>query len=139
MSENGTLKCVMILDEDLPAGLSVNTAGVLALTLGDKMGQIIGPDVTDGSGRAHLGITTMPIPILKAGAETVREIRLQASELDELMLVDFTDAAQSTKTYEDYTRKIEAIPTEELSYLGLALYGDKKRINKLTGSLPLLR
>ncbi|MBA2442265.1 MAG: DUF2000 domain-containing protein [Rubrobacter sp.] len=129
----------MILDEDLPAGLSVNTAGVLALTLGDKMGQIIGPDVTDGSGRAHLGITTMPIPILKAGAETVREIRLQASELDELMLVDFTDAAQSTKTYEDYTRKIEAIPTEELSYLGLALYGDKKRINKLTGSLPLLR
>lgn len=139
MSENGALKCVMIIDEDLPGGLSVNTAGVLALTLGNKIGQIIGPDVTDGSGRAHLGITTMPIPILKAKAETVRDVRLQASESEDLMLVDFTDAAQTTKTYEDYTRKIEGVPTEELSYLGLALYGDKKQVNKLTGSLPLLR
>ncbi len=139
MSENGTIKCVMIIDESLPAGLAVNTAGVLALTLGSKIEEIVGSNVTDGSGREHLGITTMPIPILKAKSDIVREIRLKASEEDDLMLVDFTDAAQTTKTYEDYTQKIASVPTEKLSYLGVALYGDKKRVNRLTGSLPLLR
>ena len=139
--EDGQAKCVMVLDEDLPAGLLANTAGVLALTLGRRLDSIIGPDVVDGSGRSHAGITTIPIPILKANGDTVKGIRLKAEEAadDLLLVVDVTDAAQTTKTYDDYTEKIAAVPSEGLKYLGVALYGDKKPVNKLTGSLPLLR
>ena len=137
--ENGKAKCVMVLDEGLPAGLLANTAGVLALTLGRRLDAIVGPDVVDGSGRSHAGITTIPIPILKAEGGVVRDIRLKAEETADLLVVDVTDAAQTTKTYDDYTEKIAGVPSEELKYLGVALYGDKKPVNKLTGSLPLLR
>ena len=51
----------------------------------------------------------------------------------------FTDVAQTSRTYEEHTKKMAASPPEELEYLGVALHGDKKLVNKLTGSLPLLR
>jgi hypothetical protein len=136
---NAAVKCVMVIDDDLPRGLAVNAAGVLALTLGRRVESIVGPDVTDGSGSEHVGITTIPIPILKADAAQLRQIRLQAGDLEGLLVVDFTDAAQTTTTYDDYTRKIADMPTDRLAYLGVALYGPKKHVNKLTGSLPLVR
>lgn len=131
-------KCVMVLDETLPAGLAVNTAGVLAITLGREVGEMVGTEVVDGSGERHAGITTVPVPVLKADREELREIRSRAGEED-LLVVDFTDAAQTSKTYEEYTQKMASTSSDQLGYLGVALYGDKRQINKLTGSLPLLR
>ena len=132
-------KCVMVLDDALPQGLAANAASVLALTLGRHIDAIIGPDVVDASGATHTGITTTPIPILVAPSEDVRLIRLQADQLDGLFIVDFTDAAQSTTTYQAYTKRIGSVPTDRLKYLGVALYGAKRPVNKLTGSLPLMR
>ncbi len=134
--KEGHDKCVMVLDETLPVGLAVNTAGILALTLGREIGEV-GPDVVDGSGKLHAGITTVPLPVLKASGEVLRDLRRRAEEED-LLVVDFTDAAQTSKTYEDYERKIAAVSTEQLNYLGVAFYGAKKPVNRLTGSLPLL-
>ncbi len=134
----GQDKCVMVLDETLSVGLAVNTAGVLALTLGRELDRVVGPDVVDGSGRPHAGITTVPIPALKASGEALRDLRRRAEDED-LLVVDFTDAAQTSKTYADYERKIAVISTEQLNYLGVALYGAKKPVKRLTRSLPLLR
>lgn len=66
------MKCVMVIDADLPAGLIANTAAVLALTLGKEIEGIIGPTVKDGSGHPHEGITTIPIPILKGNSQKLR-------------------------------------------------------------------
>lgn len=132
-------KCVIVMDQSLPVGLTANTAAILALTLGRRVDTIVGPDVADGSGAVHAGITTVPVPILKAESEAIKDIRLRGSKQEGLLLVDFTDAAQTTKTYEDYTEKVSSVPSDELKYLGVALYGDKKVVDRLTGSLPLLR
>lgn len=132
-------KCVMVLDEQLPIGLAVNTAAVLALTLGSRMEALIGPDVMDGSERVHVGITTLPIPILKADVEALKRLWARANESETVFVVDFTDAAQTSHTYEIYTRRIGEARADQLRYLGLALYGKKETINKLTGNLPLLR
>lgn len=135
------MKCVMVIDIDLPMGLIANTAAVLALTLGKKIEGIIGPKVKDGSGHTHTGITTTPIPILKGNSLKIKELRekVYAEEFSDLFIVDFSNAAQTTKNYEEYTKKISTFLTSDLEYLGLALYGDKKKVNKLTGSMGLLR
>lgn len=135
------LKCVMIIDADLPTGLIANTAAVLALTLGNKINGIIGPSVQDGSGHPHLGITTTPIPILKSDSVKIKELRekLYTEAFSELLVVDFSNAAQTTKNYEEYTQKIATFSLNDLEYLGLALCGDKKKVSKLTGSMGLLR
>jgi len=83
--DSGAEKCVLIIDEQLPAGLAVNTGVVLAFTLGSRLAALIGPDVLDGSGQIHPGITTLPFPILKARADQIKAIRLRAGEMESLL------------------------------------------------------
>lgn len=54
-------------------------------------------------------------------------------------VVDFSDLAQSCKTYEEFIDKMACITESELHYFGIALCGAKKKINKLTGNMALLR
>lgn len=134
-------KCVIIVDAELPTGLIANTAAVLSLTLGKKIDDIIGIDNFDESGVCHIGITTTPIPILKSTTKEIIEVKNKIESIidNNLLIVDFSNVAQMTKTYEEYTQKLALTKSEDLIYLGLALYGDKKTINKLTGSMGLLR
>lgn len=134
-------KCVMVIDENLSTGLIANASAVLALTLGKEVEGIIGPAVEDGSGHSHVGITTTPIPILKGDASIIKDLRekLYAEEFSDVLVVDFSNAAQTTKDYGEYTEKIATFSGNDLEYLGLALYGQKKKVNKLTGSMGLLR
>ncbi|WP_245676682.1 DUF2000 domain-containing protein [Bacillus solimangrovi] len=135
------MKCVIVIDASLSTGLIANTAAVLSLTLGEKIDGIIGPDVLDRSGNVHIGITTIPIPILKGDLATIRELRnkVELENFSDVLVVDFSNVAQITNSYDGYTKKISKVDCHELDYLGIALYGEEKKVNKLTGSLGLLR
>ncbi|MCB7429972.1 DUF2000 domain-containing protein, partial [Erysipelatoclostridium ramosum] len=47
--------------------------------------------------------------------------------------------AQTCNVYEDWIVKAKNLPENQFHYLGIGLYGDKKKINRLCGSLPLYR
>ncbi len=132
-------KCVIILDQDLPIWLLANSSAVLALTLGKNVDGILGRDIEDGSGEKHEGITNTVLPILKTEKDNLTTIREKANGIDNVLVVDFSDVAQRTKNYSDYATQLKATKSEDLRYLGIALYGDKQAINSLTGNLPLLR
>ena len=134
-------KCVMIIDESLPLGVIANTAGILGMTLGKEMPGIVGEDVKDLDGNEHLGIVGIPVPILRGTPEVMKGIRerLFEPEFQGLTVVDFSDLAQGCVTYDDYIGKMGEAPERSLKYLGIAVCGDKKKVNKLTGSMPLLR
>ena len=88
-----------------------------------------------------LGIIEFPVPILKGSPETIKKIRekLYQPEFQDLSVVDFSDLAQSCKTYDEFIEKISQVPESSLQYFGLAICGSKKKVNKLTGNMPLLR
>lgn len=134
-------KCVMVIDEALPLGIIANTAAILGTTLGKKQPDLVGDDVVDKSGNEHLGIVEIPVPILKGNARLIKEIRerLYETEFKDLLTIDFSDVAQGCKTYDDFMDKLSETTESELQYLGIALCGSKKLVNKLTGSIPLLR
>ena len=136
---DGAVKCVIIISEALPVGLAVNAAGVLAATLGRRVESLVGADVVDGSGEKHAGLVRIPIPVLKADEEAIRDVRSRASGVEGLLVVDVTETAQSSRTYEEYEDRMALTRGDSLGYLGVALYGEKRSVNKLTGSLPLLR
>ena len=54
-------------------------------------------------------------------------------------MVDFSDVAQKINVYEEFEKKTAETPESEHAYYGIALFGDKKKVNRLTGMLPLLR
>lgn len=132
------IKCVILLDTDLPLGLLANTAAVLSLSIG-RFFQIVGEDIPDASGNVHVGLTMLPVPILKSSASDLMALRRIAAQTSDVTTIDVTDAAQTTKNYADYRAKLGSTSSDKLSYLGLALYGKKKVVNSLTGSLGLLR
>ncbi len=135
------MKCVILIDESLPLGLIANCASVLSLSLGKEVDGLVGHDLEDIQNRIHVGITTMPIPILKSNALELKELReiLFDEKYQEVLVIDFTNVAQSTKTYEDYSNAIRSTTLDRLEYLGIAIYGTKKVVNKLVGSIGLLR
>lgn len=131
----------MIIDEQLPIGLVANTAAILGVTLGKLYPEGIGEDIYDSTGNKHLGIVNFPIPILKTSKEqlqTIRESISQQSDQD-VTIIDFSDVAQITNSYEQYRQTLESIAPEKLAYFGICLKGKKKLINKVAGSLPLYR
>ncbi len=134
-------KCVMVIDEHLPLGLITNTAAIMGITLGQRMPEVVGADVTDKSGRPHLGIIEFPVPILKAPPEAIKTLRekLYQPEFRDVTAVDFSDLAQRCKTYGEFMERMAQSEEADLQYFGVALCGAKKLVNKLTGSMPLLR
>ena len=134
-------KCVMIIDENLPLGIIANTAAIMGITIGKRMPDVVGTDVVDKTGNEHLGIIGFPVPILKGNPVLIKEIREKLYEPDysDLMVVDFSELAQGCKTYDEFIGKMHLVEEKELEYLGIAICGSRKKVNKLTGSMPLLR
>ena len=134
-------KCVIVVDENLPLGIIANTAAILGITMGMKMPDVVGNDVLDLEGNAHIGIIQFPVPILKGNTKILKKLRTRLFEpqFSELTVVDFSDLAQGCKTYNEFIGKMANTSESRLNYIGIAVCGNKKQINKLTGSMPLLR
>jgi hypothetical protein len=134
-------KCVMVIDSELPIGLIANTSAILGVTLGKHMPEYVGADVSDASGKVHLGIINIPIMMLKSDKDGLKEMRkrLYSPTFSDLVVVDFSDVAQCCNVYSEYVSKAASVPEQEHTYLGIAIFGDEKKVNKLTGSMPLLR
>lgn len=132
-------RAVIVVDPALPLGPLANAVAYLSLTLGQRLPPLLGPDLADGSGVIHAGTSALALPILRAGPAALAELHRAAATQPELLAISFTDAAQSTLTYQEYQAKLAQTPTSALVYLGVALAGPRRRVSALTGSLPLLR
>ena len=65
--------------------------------------------------------------------------KLYEPEFSDLTVVDFSDLAQGCKTYDEFIEKMKDVSERSLNYCGIAICGVKKKVNKLTGSMALLR
>ena len=138
---NSNVKCVMGIDSELPIGIIANASAILGITLGKQIPEQVGNDVLDATGKTHLGIITIPVAMLKGDKNILRDLRerLYTSEFSDLVVVDFSDVAQSCNVYNEYISKAASVPEQGHTYLGIAIYGSKKKVNKLTGFMPLLK
>lgn len=136
------MKIAMVIAKDIPLGLVANTAAVLGISL-SKIFQrdIVGGDVLDADGNLHIGITAQTIPVLAGSREQIKSIRdtLFGSDYSDITAIDFSEVAQRCLDYDDYIKKLSCLSSSDIYYLGICLYGPKKKVNKLTGNLGLLR
>ena len=135
------MKCVMIIDHNLPVGLIANTSAALGISIASAVTGLSGKPVRDADGRDHAGVTRVPIPVLaleKGELKTMYD-ELMQTEDEEMRLIGFNDVAQKCADYSEYTLKIAAAGKEDLNYLGFCVYGSREKVNKLTGSIRMLR
>lgn len=135
------MKCVMIIDKDLPVGVAANTAAVLGISLSGRIEGLVGNNLIDMNGRVHQGITNIAIPILASSKEELREKHDEIMEKGdrEIVLIGFNDIAQKSLNYKDYEEKLVFKAKEQIHFLGLCIYGPRKKVNSLTGSTKMLR
>jgi hypothetical protein len=131
-------RCVIVVDEALPAGLAANAAAVLAVTLGAREPELVGDDIVDGDDRVHAGLFRAGLPILKAARTELRRLRDRAADAG-LGVVDLPAFGQQTNDYEEFRSAVARTAAADLEYLGLIVYGERRPVGRLTGSLALLR
>lgn len=132
-----SIKPVVILDEMLPVGLKANFAAVLAMSLGKLMPELVGADTSTKDGLSLSGITTVALPILGAPSSELPRLFVEADGLP--VRLAYMRSAFEARTYEDYATKIALAPFAEHEPQALLLAGPRKTIDRLCGSLPLVR
>jgi hypothetical protein len=130
-------RCVIVVDQDLPAGRLANAVAVIALTIGQRHPILVGDSLVDGSGFAHPGLIPIGITILAAAQSELPEIRQKGLETS-CDVIDFPVEGQQTKNYQIFCETVAALQPEAMKYTGVALVGQKKEINKIVGKLALL-
>lgn len=135
------MKCVMIIDSELPAGIAANTAAALGISLSGRIEGLVGDKLADMNGRIHEGVTNIAIPILASSKEELRQIHDEIMEIadPEIFLIGFSEVAQKSLNYKDYEKKLAYRAKEQIDYLGICIYGPRSKVNKLSGSLKMLR
>lgn len=131
-------RCVMVLDQTLPIGYAANAAAVMALTMGKRQPQLAGGPLVDAAGNAHPGLIPIGIPVLGAPADDLPALRDKAMAAG-LDVVDFPIQGQQTNDYAEFQRLVGGTAPEAIRYLGVMVYGGKKRVSRLVGRYSLLR
>ncbi|SKB64782.1 Protein of unknown function [Acetoanaerobium noterae] len=135
------MKCVMIVNENLPRGIIANTTAALGISIASLQDGMTGKKLVDRNGRIHESITNVPIPILALPVNDVKVLYDNLLELndEDLKVIGFNDVAQNSHHYEEYEARLLQTAKDNINYLGICRYGPKKKINRLTGSMKMLR
>ncbi|MGY6564445.1 MAG: DUF2000 domain-containing protein [Halomonadaceae bacterium] len=131
------MKTVIILSDSLPAGLAVNFAAVLGMSLGKHVPDLVGSDTTSADGILLKGITTVPLPVLSAPESDLPALFDAAEELP--IRFAYMRAAFEASDYADYMLRITSTSFGEQVPQGILLAGPRKAVARICGQLPLLR
>ncbi len=133
------LKIVIVIKSSLGIGLAANRAAVLATGLTGHVPNMIGEDLKTKDNLSLLGITQIPIPILASKEETSFIELAKKSEKLGCKVILYLTRAQGLHSYDEYKKSVAQTNFDDLDIDGIAIYGDKKLVTKLTGNLPSLR
>ncbi|MDU6922913.1 DUF2000 domain-containing protein [Franconibacter helveticus 513] len=132
-------KCAIIVEKTLTPGLAINAASVIGVSLGRQVDNLVGPEMQSQDGVVYPGVIYAPLPILLTQEEPLTTTLARALSDPEILVMPFSTLAQSCKTYEEYGERISQARSEAIGLAAVGLLGPKKKINKLTGHLPLYR
>lgn len=132
------MKMIIALREGLEPALAANAAAVLGLAMGGRLEDSVAPDGKDASGGVHAGLNPHPVPTLVASAGQLSSLHEKASAKEGLVVVGFNEVARRSRTYQEYEAALAATPAEAIAHVGLALFGPRNAVTKLTKRLALM-
>lgn len=141
MTETSSIekKAVIVISPKLGVGQATNRAAVLATGLMAHNPEMKGADLITKDKIVIPGFTQMPIPILVSKPnESLLEFVKKSKDLDVLTFI-FLSRAQGMSSYEEYKESVTKTDFKDLDIDAVAIFGNKKTVNKLTGNLAMLR
>jgi len=131
------MRCVAVIDTSLPTGKAANAAAVMALTMGARHPHLVGQPLTDASGNQHPGLIPIGIAVLGAPESELAAVREKARSIG-MDVVDFPVQGQQTNDYAQFQNLVRATAPGDVRYLGVMIYGEKRKVARIVGRYRLL-
>lgn len=133
-------KFVVVLNKNLEPGRALNTAShmsacIVSQAKDDDRKKMFFVDYEDANGGRH-PVSGLSLVVLKAkNSNEVRKVREKA-KAEGILFVDFTES-MTQGTYIEQMDRTKQIAEENLEYWGICLFGEKDKLNPITGKLSL--
>ena len=129
-------KVVIAVREDLAVWQKLNVTAFLASAVAGGYPELIGERYRDGSGNEYLPMLRQPVLVLAANVAALAAARARALARDVGVAV-YIEEMFKTGNDADNRAAVEAVPADELALAGIALYGPRNAIDKITKGMPL--
>lgn len=129
----------MVVAPNLGKGQVANRTAVLATGLAAHHPEIIGTDLITADGINLPGFTKVPIVVLVAKDEASIPNLFAKSREQECTTLIYLSRAQGLRSYTEYTQSVAASTVDNLDVDAFVIYGPRQKVNKVTGSLAMLR
>ena len=129
-------KIAIVVRDDLAAWQKLNVACFLSGGLVGCYKELAGEGYVDGSGRRYGPLIRQPILVFTATGEALGRTLRRAIERG-LTPSIYTSALFATDNDSDNRAAVAAVATDALDLVGLALYADRKAVDKVTKGSPL--
>lgn len=130
---------VILNTEDIPMWSKLNAAAHLSASLGAREGKkliyIDHSTTTDGE---HIPMNIQHAIMMKSTSQKADLIKLiKLAESQDLVVTCFTEEMRESSNDEKVKEKQEAKKLEEIGFLGVLVFGEKKEVENLTKEFPL--
>jgi len=135
-------KIVAAISSNLEAGIALNVIGHMSISLGAFIpkDELMGKNILlDASNNKHIGISKYPFIITKLKSSKLKKlINLVKNEYhEEIFIIDYPVDMLETEHDNELEQSLLQKNEEDITYLGVVLYGNSKLITELTGKFTL--
>jgi hypothetical protein len=126
-------KVAVVIREDLQTWQKIN---VTAFTIGGIAGiqGMLGKPYEDKDGKTYLPMLRQPVFVFAAPKEKMHRVYERASAQNVAFSI-YTEELFATSNDEDNRAEVKKVASEDLNLVGLALYGDRKAIDRVVKGL----
>jgi hypothetical protein len=124
-------KIAVVLREDLQTWQRLNVTAFLVSGLGTAVPEVIGEPYEDASGAKYLPMSRQPVLVFEGGKDLLATARAKALERG-LYVAVFTADMFATGNDRDNRAAVKAVAGDGLDVVGLAFYGAKNAVDKVT-------
>ncbi|MEE3663750.1 DUF2000 domain-containing protein [Brenneria sp. g21c3] len=132
-------KIVIIIDDNMNKGVTANRAAVLMSGLAAKFPAIIGKNHMTRDNVEIEGFTQLPVIILSRPEDKSYANLVESIQKEGCYHTIFLKRAEGARSYVDYSDSISADNFEDLDIDGIAIFGKRKKVDKLTKNFSSLR
>jgi hypothetical protein len=129
-------KIGIVVRDDLAVWQKLNVTAFLAGAVAGSVAETIGEPYEDGSGNEYLPTFRQPVLVYAADAEALGRVRGAAVNRG-LRTAVFTEDMFKTGHDADNRAVVRDVAAEDLSLVGLAVYGPKNPLDKTLKGLAL--
>lgn len=129
-------KIAVVIRDDLEVWQKLNVTAFTVSGIAGTVAGILGEPYRDASGAEYLPMIVQPILIYEASAEKLRTIYSRARSR-ELKFSVFTEDLFATPDDEANRAAVEAVPSDRLALVGMAMRGERGVIDKVFKGVSL--